>query len=134
MICHSRIICHGCVNIFSLLSKSICIYIIFGLLEGLVGFGKFRLAEMKSRPSADLNFSASAMVTTIDHANIYTACPQLQTKGYGLLDSSRNTEKCWILLETAETCQKMLESAKNARQWQTALESWEHWTRFLPGT
>ena len=33
---------------------------IFKLLEGLVGFGKFRLAEMKSRPSAELDFSDSA--------------------------------------------------------------------------
>ena len=44
---------------YSIISKSFWMWIIFELLEGLVGFRKFRLAEMKSRPSAELDFSAS---------------------------------------------------------------------------
>ena len=66
-------------------------WIIFELLEGLEGFGKFRLAEMKSRPSAELDFSDSATSDTKRKSN--TAKEKLY--------NAKENQRCWQMQDNA---------------------------------
>ena len=87
-------------------------WIIFELLEGLVGFGKFRLAEMKSRPSAELDFSDSQ---TSDPNRKFNNAKKNWTK-INHSDSSSIKVKPMTMFTMPEIARKWRQLQENARK------------------
>ena len=99
-------LCHWHRITLSLISKSFWMWIIFELLEGLEGFGKFRLAEMKSHPSAELDFSDSATIDTNRKSN--TAKEKLY--------NAKENQRCKTMLEMPEGARKWRQLQEHARK------------------